>query len=139
MSNISPFRNSWLRPIINDLLDEPFFSKNSWENLPAVNIAETEKAYSIEMAVPGFKKEDLKVKIESNILTVSAETSTESKDEKKDYTRREYNFNSFSRSFRLANHIKDSDIAAKYENGILYLTLPKVEGLVNESKEVKVG
>lgn len=140
MSNINTVKPaSFLRPFFNDVFDDSFFSKNTWDNLPAVNISETDKAYTIEMAAPGFKKEDLKVKVENNTLTVSAETRSETNEEKKDYTRREFFSNSFTRSFRLQENVKDTDISAKYENGILCLTLPKSDIATTATKEVRVS
>jgi HSP20 family protein len=140
MSNLTVKRpDGFLRPFLSDLFEEPFFRRNLWSDLPAVNVAETDKEYSIELAVPGFKKEDLHVKLESNILTISAETKSEKNEEKKDYTRREYSSNSFSRSFSLYDNVKESDINARYENGILYLTLPKSNTNSKVTKEIKVA
>ena len=107
--------------------------------MPAANIAETDKEYSIDLAVPGFKKEDFKVKVDKDILTISAETKSETSEEKKEYSRREYNYSSFSRSFRLPDNVKDDAIGAKYDNGILKLTLPKSNVQVTATKEIKVA
>src|SRR5689334_3058407 len=84
-----------------DLLNiDQFFGWPSREmNFPAVNIAESDKSYSVEVMAPGFCKEDFKVKVEDDILTISAETKSEKKEDKgKEYTRREYSYNSFTRS-----------------------------------------
>lgn len=140
MSNLTVKRpDGFLKPFFNEFFEEPFLTRNPWKDLPAVNVAETDKEYSIELAVPGFKKEDLHVKLENNILTISAETKSEKNEEKKDYTRREYSSSSFSRSFSLYDNVKESDINAKYENGILYLTLPKSKTNGKVTREIKVA
>lgn len=106
--------------------------------MPAANIAESDQEYTIDLAVPGFKKEDFKVKVEKDMLTISAETKSETSEKKKEYTRKEYNYSSFSRSFRLPDNVKDDAISARYENGILKLNLPKSATQVTASKEISV-
>ena len=127
-------------PLFRDFFDaDNFFSTGNGGTMPAANIAESDKEYSIDLAVPGFKKEDFKVKVDKDILTISAETKSESSEEKKEYSRREYNYSSFSRSFRLPDNVKDDAIAAKYDNGILKLSLPKSDMQVTATKEIKVA
>lgn len=110
----------------------PSFTQNEFFKTPAlVNIKDTKDAYKIEAAVPGFKKDDFRIKAENNLLTISAETKTENETTEEKYTRKEYNFSSFSRSFTLPKTIDAAKISAAYENGILYVTLPKKE----EAKE----
>jgi len=95
---------------------------------PAVNIKETEKGFHIELAAPGLKKEDFKVQLEKNLLTISAEKEVETteKDKKGNYTRREFGYSSFRRSFTLSDDLIDTEnIHANYENGVLALDLPK--------------
>src|SRR5205085_12198328 len=89
-------------------------------NFPAVNISEDEKSYSVEVVVPGFKKEDFKVKVEDDMLTISAETKSENKEngDGKEYSRREYTYSSFTRSFHLPENVKDDAIVAAYQDGI---------------------
>ncbi|MCW5907464.1 MAG: Hsp20/alpha crystallin family protein [Chitinophagales bacterium] len=141
MSNLSRLTEPGLwSPLFRDFFDaDNFFTRGNGGTMPAANIAETEKEYSIDLAVPGFKKEDFKVKVDKDILTISAETKSESSEEKKEYTRKEYNYSSFSRSFRLPDDVKDDAIAAKYDNGILKLTLPKSNVQVTATKEINVS
>lgn len=124
----------------DDFFDRNWLSK--WEkDFPAVNIAEDEKNYSIEVVAPGFKKEDFKLKVEDDILTISAESKSERKENGngKEYTRREYSYNSFTRSFRLPDDVKDDSIAASYRDGILNLELPKSKVQVKASKEISIS
>jgi HSP20 family protein len=90
---------------------------------------------------PGFKKEDFKVKVDDDILTISAEIKTESTEEgkNKEYTRREYSSSSFSRSFQLPDNVKDDSITASYQDGILKLEMPKTAQQQKTTKEIAVG
>jgi len=95
---------------------------------PAVNVVENDKDFVIEVAAPGMKRGDFKVEVEDDVLTISSEH--ESKNEERDgrYTRREFSYHSFQRSFRLPEHrVKVDKISARYDNGILYVTVPKAE------------
>lgn len=93
--------------------------------VPAVNISEEKEAFKVTMAAPGMKKDDFKIDVEGNLITISAE-SEESKEEKdKKYSRKEYNYSSFSRSFTLPQDVNKDKIEAKYDNGVLTLALPK--------------
>jgi len=100
--------------------------EDRWVNsIPAVNVTEADKFFNLELAAPGLEKGDFKIDFEGNMLTVSAEKKTEKKEEEKEFTRREYNFTSFSRSFTVPENINVEKIDATYENGILKLMLPK--------------
>jgi len=97
--------------------------------LPAVNIRETDRSYEVEMAAPGMKKEDFKIELDNNVLTISSE-KTEEKEEngKERYSRKEYSYESFQRSFNLPKEVVDEDkIEARYQDGVLHLTIPKKE------------
>jgi len=102
----------------------PTFSKK----LPAVNILETKDNFQIELSAPGLSKEDIQIDLEKDILKISGKKITEKKDgEEKKYTLREFNFSDFTRSFTLPETIDNQAISAKFENGILILTLAKKE------------
>jgi HSP20 family protein len=94
-------------------------------SVPAVNITENKNEYKLEVAAPGFKKEDFKLEVKNGYLTISAETKEEEKQEDDKYTRREFRFNSFSRSFALPENVQDILITARYDHGILLIALPK--------------
>ncbi|MGB3588883.1 MAG: Hsp20/alpha crystallin family protein [Tunicatimonas sp.] len=96
--------------------------------LPATNVKETEDHFALELAVPGFEKDDFKVELDQDVLTVSVEKEENTKDGNDNFVKREFRYHNFSRSFRLPENAVDGDkIAAKYEAGILTLTLPKRE------------
>ena len=105
-----------------------WFDGKSWGkvmNVPAVNITEHKDEYLVSLAAPGLKKEDFKIDVDGNMLTISSEKE-ESKEEKdKKFTRKEYNYSSFSRSFTLPEEVKQDKIDAKYDNGVLKITLPR--------------
>lgn len=110
------------------------------KRIPSVNITEDEKEFKIEMAAPGLERKDFKVEVKNGVLCISSEKEEESKEEKKNYTRREYSFNSFSRSFSLPDNSLPDKINAKYENGVLNITLPKKEITVSKpAKKIKVS
>lgn len=122
--------------------NDAFFSPENFfkginRSLPAANVKENDKAFHIELAVPGFKKEDIKVQVEGDMLNVSAETRSEKKDENEKYNRREFSYSSFARSFRLPESVQQDNISAKYENGILELVVAKKEpGSGNSNKKL---
>lgn len=108
--------------------------------MPSANITESEKEYLIELAAPGLTKKDFKVENNNGVLTISAEKKEEKKESEGGYTRREYSYNSFSRSFTLPENSKADHIDAKYEDGILKLTVPKKELTpVKPKKEITVS
>ncbi|MBI3135287.1 MAG: Hsp20/alpha crystallin family protein [Bacteroidetes bacterium] len=108
-------------------------------NIPAVNISESETEFKIEMAVPGKNKEDFKIDVKETILTISAEKieSTEKKEE--NYTRREYDFQSFRRSFRLPEIADSENTSATYTDGILTISVPKKEVKKHGVKTVAIS
>jgi HSP20 family protein len=107
------------------LLTDDFLMENKW--IPAMNVKETENLFEIEMAAPGFTKKDFEISIENGFLKISAENSEEMKKEEGDYTRREFNYNSFLRSFTLPENVNEEEmIDATYNRGILKLVLNKV-------------
>ena len=108
--------------------------------IPTVNIMETEKEFRMEMAAPGLEKKDFHITVENNMLTISCEKKEENMEKKENYTRREFSFNSFKRSFNLPENSLPEKIDARYENGLLMIMLPKKEvSLVKAAKEIKVA
>lgn len=131
--------------LLSDFFDNDKFLGNRWfekefnESLPAVNIKENGKEFDIEFAAPGFVKSDFKINIEENVLTVSAEKEKEKKEENDRFTRKEFSYNSFSRSFTLPQNVNAEKIDAKYHEGILKLCIPKKEITKTlAKKEIKV-
>ena len=133
-------QNPWLK----DFFDVENIFGSNWPivgaSLPSVNISEDDKCFCVDVVAPGFRKEDFKVNVEDDILTISAETKTENKEEnkKKEYSRREYSHSSFTRSFRLPENAKDDQISASYKDGILELDIPKTKNQVKAKKEVQI-
>jgi len=110
-------------------------------NLPATNVSENEKAFNIELSVPGFKKEDIKIEIEKNVLKISAqnEVKNEEKDENEKVLRQEFKTSSFSRSFTIPENIDTENIAAVQKDGVLQVTLPKMnKALEDKVKKIEI-
>jgi HSP20 family protein len=120
----------------NDLAD--FFGKRVSD--PAANIIENNDSFELHIAAPGMKKDDFRINLENSVLTVSVEREDQVTDEGKNYTRKEFYYGSFSRSFTLPKTIDLDKIKADYENGILKVMLPKrEEARVEMKKEIKIG
>ncbi|NOY49100.1 MAG: Hsp20/alpha crystallin family protein [Chlorobi bacterium] len=113
----------------NDLFDwsnRNFSSTNT--TLPAVNIKEDDEGFEVEMSAPGFDKKDFKIELNNDLLTISSEKKNENETkEGQQFNRREFSYQSFSRSFTLPQSVEGEKIAAKYENGILNIAIPKKE------------
>jgi HSP20 family protein len=109
--------------------------------IPAVNIKETEKSFEVEVAAPGMSKKDFKIELDNNMLIISSEKKEEKTDEDKDgkYTRREFSYQSFQRSFTLPMDIIDEKkIEAKYKDGILTIVIPKKEETTKPTRVIDV-
>ena len=94
---------------------------------PAVNIAENKNNFEVTVAAPGLKKSDFNIDVEDNMLTISCEKEERKEEKDERYTRKEYNYSSFSRSFTLPEEVIKDKIEAAYEDGVLHITLPKTE------------
>lgn len=94
-------------------------------SLPKVNITEDKNSYNLDVAAPGLHKKDFKIDVNGNVLTVSAQKEENKEEKEEQYTRQEYNYSSFSRSFTLPEEVELSKIEATYDGGILKLVLPK--------------
>ena len=121
-------------------MDPDLFTSRLGINLPTANIAETPREYKLELAAHGLERKDFDLDVDNHTLTISAEKEEERKEEKGEYSRKEYSFNSFSRSFALPENVKEGNIDAKYENGVLKVTLPKMkETPVKASHKIAVS
>jgi HSP20 family protein len=126
-----------------DFFDMDFFSPRMpsfGSALPAVNLSEDANNFLVEVAAPGYKKEDFRLKVDDDVLTISAETKSEKTEggNGREYSRREYSQSSFTRSFQLPDNAKDDQISARYNEGVLQITIPKSEKEVKASKEIKI-
>lgn len=113
----------------NELFD---WSNRNFSNtnttLPSVNIKESSDGFEVELAAPGFEKNDFKIELNHDMLTISSEKKTESETkEGQQFTKREFSYQSFSRSFTLPNTVESEKIGARYQNGILTVIIPKKE------------
>lgn len=130
--------------VFSDFFENDRFFNNQWfeksSNVPAVNIKETDTEFDVELAAPGYKKTDLKIDIDNNVLSISAEKKDEKNEENKRFTRKEFSYSSFSRSFTLPQSVNAEKIDAKYSDGILKLVIPKKEEAKTKAKkEIKIG
>jgi HSP20 family protein len=117
----------------NDFLNRRFTD-------PLANIIEHPESFDLELAAPGMKKDDFKIHLENSVLTISSEVSDEKQEENKNYTRKEFHYGSFSRSFTLPKTINTEKIAADYESGVLRVHLPKKEEAKLEiRKEIRIS
>lgn len=124
-------RQNTLMPGINDVFEsifnDTFFNDRMTSRVPAVNISESENNFHVELAAPGLKKEDFKLSLDRNQLTVSVEQSAEQHDGQKNYSKREYSYSSFVRSFTLPESADHGKIDAAYTDGILRIDIAKRE------------
>jgi len=123
---------------IPNLLDRFFdneldvFTRRNFSNtnttLPSVNIKENEDGFEVEVAAPGFDKSDFNIELNNDVLTISSEKEIENEvKENEQFTKKEFSYQSFTRSFTLPELVEDDKITAKYENGILRIAIPKKE------------
>ena len=127
--------------LFDDFMDFPFGGKKI-NTMMKTDIRDTDSSYELDIDMPGFKKEDIKAQLNDGYLTISASTSANNDEQDKDgrYIRRERYAGSCSRSFYVGEGVKEEDIRAKFENGILKLSIPKVENKpqVEEQKYIAI-
>lgn len=119
------FTDKW----VSDFFDNDRFFDADWmkriQVVPAVNVKELEKEFEIEMAAPGMKKKDFNIQVENGVLTISSEREEESEEEKDCCTRREFSYTRFTRSFTLPENVNPDKVEARYEDGMLKVTIAK--------------
>ena len=127
--------------LFDDFMDFPFGGKKI-NTMMKTDIRDTDSSYELDIDMPGFKKEDIKAQLKDGYLTISASTSSNNDEQDKDgrYIRRERYAGSCSRSFYVGEGVKEEDIRAKFDNGILKLSIPKVENKpqVEEQKYIAI-
>lgn len=106
---------------------------------PRVNITESKDGFKLDLLAPGFSKEDLKMNVENDTLTISAEKKNDALIEGDRYTRREFGFNAFKRSFRLPENVMSENIKAEFTNGVLAVSIPKSEPVKPAVREISIG
>jgi HSP20 family protein len=133
--NTAPYFNN----VFDSLFSEALEKNQSIKKVPNVNIYEAANEYKIELAAPGLSKEDFKIDLKKDNLSVWAEKKVENVEAQKDYTRKEFEYNSFARSFILPEGVDVDKISAEYINGILYITMGKLDEAKNIHKEIVVS
>lgn len=145
MTTIVKRNGGSLLPASNRSLFDDFFTRElfNWGNnnfsdsrttVPSVNIKERDEAFEVEVAAPGMQKEDFKITLDGNLLSISSSKEERDEENNSNFTRREFSYQSFQRSFELAKEVVDDEnIEAKYDNGVLRLTIPKKEGAKTQS------
>jgi HSP20 family protein len=122
----------------NDDLDN-FFNLGNRGFMPATNVVENDKEFEIEIASPGMEKEDFRIGVENNVLTISSEKEMQKEEKEKNYTRKEFSYGSFCRSFTMPKSVNVDAIKASYDKGILKVVLPKKEEEQKLSKEINIS
>ena len=132
----SPFSD-----ILGSLVNQDTYTpKSVVSRIPAINIAESETEFIIELAAPGLNKADFKIAVEKQQLTINADKKEESAEGSisKKYTRKEFNYNSFSRTFKLPESADEANIQAEYIDGILFVKIKKKEDEKIQVREISV-
>lgn len=133
--NTAPYFNN----VFDSLFAEALNHNYAINKMPSVNMAESESDYKIELAAPGLNKEDFKIELKKDNLSVWAEKKETQANDQKKYTRKEFEYNSFARSFILPEGIDTDNISANYTNGVLYITLAKITTAKQMQKEITVS
>ncbi|HAA13925.1 MAG TPA: heat-shock protein Hsp20 [Cytophagales bacterium] len=116
--------------MLDDFFDRSFTdfgAAASASKAPAVNVKETDSAFGLEVALPGVGKDQVNLELDHNVLTISSEAKTDKEEAKGGYTRREFGYNAFRRSFTLPEIADQEKIDAKFENGVLNVSIPKLD------------
>ena len=136
-------KNNSLMPGFNDMFEsifnDTFFSDRMVSRVPAVNISESQDQFHIELAAPGLKKEDFKLNLDRNQLTISVEQNTENYGQEKNYNKREYCYTSFVRSFTLPESADQNQIQAGYTDGVLKISIAKKEEAKSVVRQIEIN
>ena len=135
------FKNSWIPTVFDEFMNSSFMPRTG-TTAPAINVKEDEKAYTMELAAPGIKKEFCRVSLnEEGNLCIAIESKTEhtEEDKKQHYLRREFSYTNYQRNYTLPEDVVKDQIAARVENGILTVTLPKQEKAEKVSKDIEIS
>ena len=132
---------SWIDEMFNRDLPSVFTSNfNTGITLPKVNIRESNNAYFVDMAVPGLRKSDFNIDLDNQVLSISTEIEESNERQEANFTRREFGYSSFKRSFSLPETVKEDDIKAEYTNGVLSIHLPKKEEAIPKpARSIKIS
>ncbi len=129
--------NPWFPSLLDEFFGTsfPLTTSTQRSHVPSVNITETDTAFELALAAPGKTRKDFNVALDDHVLTISSESKHEDTTNAEQYTRREFTYDSFQRSFRLPDTVDTAGIKAKYDNGILNISLPKLQEAIPEPKK----
>ncbi|MGN6639023.1 MAG: Hsp20/alpha crystallin family protein [Mucilaginibacter sp.] len=134
--------NSNLLPGFSDVFqnffNDSFFTDRMVTRVPAANISESSDHYHIELAAPGLKKDDFKLQLDDHVLSISVEQIQNDKQQERSYSKREYSYSSFVRSFTLPESADDQQIDARYEDGILLIDIAKKEEAKSVRRQIEI-
>lgn len=125
--------------VFDSVFTDGFFSGRDTALVPAVNICDVNDRFQIELAAPGLNKEDFKISLDRRMLTVSVAKEQAENDEQANYTRREFSYVAFTRSFTLPEVADEHSISASYQDGILRVDIPKKEDAKKQVRQIQVG
>jgi len=124
--------------VFDSIFNDTFFSDRITSRVPAANISESQDHYHIELAAPGLSKEDFKLSLERNVMSISVEQSSKNDAQERNINKREFSYSSFVRSFTLPDSADESGIEAKYENGVLCINIPKREEAKIQTRQIEI-
>ena len=135
--NLIQKQNTFMPFLFDDFINREFnLDKSIFETLPAVNIKELDSLFQIELAVPGKNKNDFQIEIEDGLLTISSNVEEKNNSDNFKFTKREFSYNNFNRTFTLPESIDETKIDAKYFEGVLIISLPKQKEFVAQPKKI---
>lgn len=136
----TPSLGGWM----DDFFSGSLFSNSDWRNIsnrvPAVNIKDNADNYLLELAAPGLEKKDFEVTVDNGLLTISSKKEVNNEQSDENYTRREFSYTAFTRTFSLPEGVKQDAVAANYTNGVLHVTLPKTDAAKTKpARSIKIS
>ena len=131
---VNPFVNT----VFDNLFNDSFISDRLVTRVPAVNITESDRGFKIELAAPGLNKSDFKINVDKNVMSISVEKTEEKTDESNVYSKKEFSYTSFSRSFTLPDTVDYSNIDASYQDGVLAIAIGKKEEAIIAKRLIEV-
>ena len=124
--------------VFDSIFNDTFFSDRMMSRVPAANISESKDHYHVELAAPGLQKEDFKLSLDRDVLSISVEQNLENDSKERNFNKREFSYTSFVRSFTLPESADANGIEAKYENGVLCINILKREEAKQHSRQIEI-
>ena len=124
--------------VFDSIFNDTFFSDRMMSRVPAANISESKDHYHVELAAPGLQKQNFKLSLERDVLSISVEQNLENDSKERNFNKREFSYTSFVRSFTLPESADANGIEAKYENGVLCINILKREGAKQHSRQIEI-